>query len=104
MRTKYIAKYLEGRTFAVEPNLLVDIVALVNSGNITKKQKDIPLVEGSSLEIKDNVAIIRIDGTTIKKNTQINAMCGEMVGYDTILGYFQETESNEKVSEWSKQV
>lgn len=96
MRTQQIQKYLAEGVFAVCPRQLESIVALVNSGEIAKETVE-DITESHSYDVKNGVAIISIDGATTKKNTWMNAMCGSMIGYDTIASYIDKAEMDEKV-------
>jgi len=96
MRTEQIKKYLAEGIFAVSPEYLQSIVDIVNSGEIAKEVID-DIAEGHSYENRDGVAIITVDGATTKKNTWMNAMCGSMIGYDTIAAYIDRANSDDEV-------
>jgi len=95
MRGEQIKHYLAGTMLALEPNYAESLMETINSTAIETINT---ISEAHSYEKRGQTAIITIDGATTKKNTWINAMCGGLIGYDTIGQYIDKAENDPEVT------
>ena len=96
MRTQQIKSFLLKNKFAIKEDFLQGIINTVNAG-VEKVEVANDVSPSHSLEIRDNIAIITVDGAMTKKNTWINAMCGGFASYDILFGYIDKAEKDVNV-------
>jgi len=99
MRSDHIKKYLNGRTFAVCPSYMEQVMDALNAEEIARVETSDDIAPSHSYQIRENVALISLDGETIKKNNFINAVSGSYVPYDAILSYIDKAEQDEKITD-----
>ena len=97
MRGDQIKQLLATEQFAVCPSYMNIFVQTVNADEIAKAETDNTISESHSYEVINGVAVVAIDGATIKKNDWLNAMCGGYVAYDTIGRYLDKAEKDSDV-------
>ena len=99
MRGQLIKQMLAEGIFAVEPRFLNSLIDVVNSneGIDTKSVTDNEVAQSHSYEKVGGVGVITVDGATTKKNTWMNALCGNFIGYDTIARYIEQAEADDEI-------
>jgi ClpP class serine protease len=99
MRGEQLKAYLNNKFLAVCPAYLDTLIETANSEEIARIETSNDISPAHSYEEKENVAIITIDGTTVKKNTFMNAISGGFVPYDALYGYRNKAENNPKITD-----
>lgn len=99
MRGDQIKSELLGTLFAVDSQYANKITEVLNATEIARRETSEDIDASHFYQEKENVAIITIDGVTIKKNTWFNAMSGNFVPYTAIHEYIDKAESNDNITD-----
>lgn len=97
MRGEFVKGYLANGMFAVCPSYMDILLDTVHRDKIETVSND-SVAPSHSYEKRGSMAIITVDGAMTKKNTWMNAICGGVVGYDTIASYITMAESDPEVA------
>lgn len=98
MRLSQIKAYLAAsQIFAIDPVYMETIVNALNTGDVDRIETLNDVQPRHGFTKVENVGVVKLDGAMIKRNTEFNALCGSMIGYEIIESYIAMAEKDDSI-------